>query len=225
VTANRVAGRAGRLDRDRIIEATVALSREADEHALSFRRLGAQLDVDPTAIYRHFSSKDELVAAALDTLWVGAAKMVPPALPWRSRLHTIAHVFFQVVIDHPGLGVDAYRLSTNGPGERTAVDLVIGCLAEAGLAEDDVISHYALFSTTVLAQASAHATQSLSGSVTTELADQSWISDLATTPLDQFPSLHRYVERLAALDHTAVFELSLGVVLDAIAAAGRRDSR
>ena len=222
---NRVDRRAGRLDRSRIIEATVTLSKEADEHAMSFRRLGSQLDVDPTALYRHFASKDELIAAALDTLWVGAAKMVPAALPWRPRLQAIAHVFFQVVIDHPGLGKDAFRLSTNGPGERTAVDMVIGCLEEAGLSEDDVISHYALFSTTVLAQASGHAIQAVSGSASTELADQSWINDLATTPADRFPSLHRHADRLASLDHTAVFELSLSVVLDAIESAGRRDAQ
>ena len=35
---------------------------------MSVRRLGAELGADPTAIYRHFRDKDELVLALLDRL-------------------------------------------------------------------------------------------------------------------------------------------------------------
>ena len=52
-----------RLDADKILTAALAI---ADRHGLSgmtLRMVGAELGADPTSIYRHFASKEALVAA------------------------------------------------------------------------------------------------------------------------------------------------------------------
>ena len=45
-----------------------AAVRGGNPEPLTVRRLGKELGADPTAIYRHFRDKDELVRAVLDRL-------------------------------------------------------------------------------------------------------------------------------------------------------------
>ena len=56
------------LDRESILDAGIRLAASGRADAVSVRRLGAELGADPTAIYRHFRDKDELVLALLDRL-------------------------------------------------------------------------------------------------------------------------------------------------------------
>ena len=42
--------------------------------ALTMRRLGAELDVQPSAIYHHFASKQALLAAVADEILVRGAR-------------------------------------------------------------------------------------------------------------------------------------------------------
>lgn len=208
------------LDRDEIVAAAVALSKEADLNALSFRRLGDRLGVDPTALYRHFPNKDELVMATLDAIWLEAAAMVPRSLPWRVRLVTGAHVFQRAIVEHPAVGTEAAHRSTLGPGERLAVDMIVECLEEAGLSDDDVVRLYAVFSGIVLSQASAQAAYLISATAIDHQLDRPWINDALSPDPSTHPALHRHRERLAALSHHDVFELSLELVLRAIEEAG-----
>ena len=56
--------------------------------ALTMRRLGAELDVQPSAIYHHFSSKQELLAAVADEILArGARPRV--AVEWPDRLREV----------------------------------------------------------------------------------------------------------------------------------------
>jgi AcrR family transcriptional regulator len=204
------------LDPAKIVEAAVMLSKQPDRHALSARRLGEQLGVDPTAVYRHFASMDELVKAALDAIWRDAARLIPRSLPWRAKLETIGHVFFQVIVEHPAVGIDAYRLSTNGPGEEAIVDMVLSCLEQAGLSDDHVVDFYAVLSSTVISHASAQAAERIETHEVVPPDERRWIEPPPNPVLVRFPSLVRHIDGLTSLDQPRVFELSLSVVLDAI---------
>ena len=56
------------LNRDVILDGAVALIEREGPDALSMRRLGATLGVEAMAIYHHFDSRDELLAAIGDRL-------------------------------------------------------------------------------------------------------------------------------------------------------------
>ena len=56
------------LDRSTIVAACVQIIDADGIEALTMRRLGEQLDVDATAVYRHFRDKDELLHAVGDHL-------------------------------------------------------------------------------------------------------------------------------------------------------------
>ena len=56
-----VRGRPAKLSRDGICQAALELLADTDAATFSMRALGDYLGVDPTAVYRHFSDKDDLL--------------------------------------------------------------------------------------------------------------------------------------------------------------------
>ena len=121
-----------RLDADKILTAALAV---ADRHGLSgmtLRMVGAELGADPTAIYRHFSSKDALVTAMADRLFGEVVAADYPTY-WRERFVALMRASRDVYRAHPTI-VDVLA---NQPEESPSLvainELSVSCLVEAGL--------------------------------------------------------------------------------------------
>jgi AcrR family transcriptional regulator len=71
-----------RLTPDIIVSAAIEVIADVGAEQFSVRRLGEALDADPTAIYRHFRSKDELLRAMGDRSLAGVVDDLP-ATSWR----------------------------------------------------------------------------------------------------------------------------------------------
>lgn len=210
------------LDREVIVTAALQLSRVPEPGALSFRRLGQELGVDPTAVYRHFRDKDELVDAALDRLLQDVSTRLTAGLGWRGRLQEAATLYMDTVASHPGIGTEVAHRTTGGPGEADAMELVLGSLAEAGLGGDGLIRHYALYSTYVLSCAAALAAHRLHAG-TDESPDLGpWASPPAQLDPAAYPQLDRLQGRIAALTTREVTLTGLELVLDAVERAAAR---
>ena len=69
------------LSHERILDAAQEVIDAEGESALTFRRLGTQLDADPTAAYRYFKSKDDLLLALGDRLLGEAMDQLSPGRP------------------------------------------------------------------------------------------------------------------------------------------------
>src|SRR5688500_6548400 len=63
-----------RLERRQILEAALAVVDARGLEALSMRRLGAELGVDPMAIYHHVDGKERLYDGIAELLWEEVAK-------------------------------------------------------------------------------------------------------------------------------------------------------
>jgi len=63
-----------RLDRRRVLEAALAVVDRDGLEALSMRRLGTELRVDPMAIYHHVDGKDRLHDGIAELLWEEVAR-------------------------------------------------------------------------------------------------------------------------------------------------------
>ncbi|MGH2546543.1 MAG: TetR/AcrR family transcriptional regulator [Actinomycetota bacterium] len=68
MTATLTTGRA-RLDRRRVLEAALALVDWEGLDALTMRRLGAELRVDPMTVHHHVESKERLLDGLAELLW------------------------------------------------------------------------------------------------------------------------------------------------------------
>jgi AcrR family transcriptional regulator len=147
------AGKA-RLGRESIIAAGLELAASPGTTTISVRELGARLGADPTAIYRHFRSKEQLMEALLDEL-IGRSVAAVTADPadWRERLRQLAGSTLDLFAEHPAVGVEAIVLTTHGPNELDAVELMLESFSRAGLVGDELVRHYALFASHVLSGA------------------------------------------------------------------------
>src|SRR5918994_530988 len=93
-----------RLDRDRILDAAEAIASNEGVGKLTMRRLGAELGADPTALYRHFRDKKELLVELADRLF-GRSLELDPSLPWRERFHLHLRHGLNRYRSHPDLAV------------------------------------------------------------------------------------------------------------------------
>jgi AcrR family transcriptional regulator len=90
------------LTEEDIFAAALKLVDEDGLDALSMRRLGASLGVDPMAVYRHIAGKEELLHGLVKRIFT---EMPAPADkgPWTRRVRQWARAYRSVAQAHPNL--------------------------------------------------------------------------------------------------------------------------
>jgi AcrR family transcriptional regulator len=96
------------LSRARIVAAAIEILDAAGEDALTFRALSARLRTGPGAIYWHVAGKDELLAAATDTVLAGATAP-GPGTP-EETIRAVALGLFDAIDAHPWAGTQLSRV-------------------------------------------------------------------------------------------------------------------
>ena len=93
-----------RLDRETILAAAQRIVASEGLRKLTMRRIGAELGVDPTAVYRHFRSKDELLDRLAERMF-STEPAIEPTQSWQDQLRAHARHAFERYRAHPDLGV------------------------------------------------------------------------------------------------------------------------
>lgn len=207
-----------KLDRDTILDAGLRLAAAGTADAVSVRKLGAELGADPSAIYRHFRDKDELMLALLDRLQGLAAAEVRAGTDWMTRLRETALALLRVMAAHPAVGAQAGLRSTGGQAERESIERTLAALSEAGLSEPDAVRFYSVYSGFILAFAGAVAAGRL---IDPEDEDGLWVGELGAVDADRLPQVSRHAGELSVLTDEQVFQTGVDVILDAAKAAGK----
>ncbi|MFF5359842.1 TetR/AcrR family transcriptional regulator [Streptomyces scabiei] len=90
------------LDRQRIVDAAVALADEGGLEAVSLRKVAARLDAGPMRLYGFISTKEELFDLMVDQV---QAEILPEARPgdWREALSILAHRTRETALRHEWL--------------------------------------------------------------------------------------------------------------------------
>ncbi|HEY8527051.1 MAG TPA: TetR/AcrR family transcriptional regulator [Acidimicrobiales bacterium] len=133
--------RAGRepLTRDRIVEVALRLIDDVGLDQLSMRRLGAELGVDPMAVYHHVPNKDALLQAVVQRVF-SEMPPPPPEGPWSERVRAWAETYRSVAEAHPNL---VLRIVSEPAAVATAAVLanegLYAALEAAGLPADEVV--------------------------------------------------------------------------------------
>src|SRR6266487_2606358 len=134
-TAGRRDGRRrrrGSLTPEVIVTESLRLLDAEGSDGFSLPKLGRALGADPTAVYRHFSSKDDLMLAIADRLIEDAMDGLEPSDCWIDTLTDIATRQRRSYHAHPAAAsLSAFR-TTRRPAEMHAVDVIIGAVLQAG---------------------------------------------------------------------------------------------
>lgn len=202
-----------RLDRESILEAGLRVASRPRAASISVRDLGADLGVDPTAIYRHFRSKESLMQSLLDRLLaMSIAEITAPPEDWKGRLRQLASATLELFCRYPAIGVEAIVISTNGPAELEIVELMLDAFSRAGLSDDEVVRHYALLSEHLLSSAAGIARDRTQRA---ESDDDSvpWIDSPLLVDPERYPHIAALGLQLRALDSRDLFSMGAESIL------------
>jgi AcrR family transcriptional regulator len=140
------------LSRELIAETAMRMTLEHPTTPLTLARLGAELSADPTAIYRHFRSRAELVRELADRLFGEALTIAEVTDDWVQSLRNVAASIREVMLRRPALAADIGTRFTGGPNERRGVAILREILVGAGFSEADVSNHLRALGEMVLAE-------------------------------------------------------------------------
>ncbi|WP_088288281.1 TetR/AcrR family transcriptional regulator [Kineosporia sp. A_224] len=200
----------GSLSRQVIVEAALGLLDEEGPDALTFARLGSALDASTTAVYRHFTSRDEIVVALAEELDRLSLHGYEAHEDWRESLRDLAWRAWRTASEHPAAASTAMHRTTRGIHELRAVDAVLEALHRAGLRGEDAGTSYAVYAHLVLAVCSQHATRLVSMSAE---GVEGWVQVYHPTDPTAYPYAARAAAYLSAIDHTEVFRRQVELVI------------
>jgi len=207
-------GAKARLDPAMIVNAGLEVAAASRSLQLSAKELGIRLGADPTSIYRHFRNKGHLMEALLDELNLRSVSAVDaPEENWQTRLRQMAAATLDEYCRHPSVAAEAMVLTTHGPGEQAAVELMLDAFTRAGLPSHEVVRHYALLASHVLSLASgiARARAALPNSSSTDRTP--WLEGPILTNPRTHPRIAEFSTQLASLEDRELFDLGVESVI------------
>jgi AcrR family transcriptional regulator len=126
------------LSRDVIAEVALRLTLDHSTTPLTLARLGAELGADPTALYRHYRSRDELLRDLADRVFIKPNASFQHRDHWRDSLTQFALMLRNEFLRRPALVAEVGARFTGGPNERRSIDIHREVLRRAGFAEETV---------------------------------------------------------------------------------------
>jgi AcrR family transcriptional regulator len=208
----------GSISQEEILAAALRLMDRDGESALTFARLGAELKASPTAVYRHFASRNDLLRALADHLDGISIDGYEPTDDWRRDLEDLAWRAWRTATAHPAAAAISLSLTSNGTNELRAVEWVLRAIHHAGVTGRAAVLQHQVYADFVLFAASAHAAR-LSAS-DGRAVDDSWMQVWTPRDPSQFPHAEAARAEMARLTYEEVFAKQLEMYLDALAMAG-----
>lgn len=214
----------GSLSAEEILDAALRILDERGEDSLTFDRLGTALGSSPTAVYRHFASRDDLLSALGDRLDAISIAGYVPTDQWRADLEDLAWRAWRVAMAHPAASALAMARTTNGINELRAVDAILRALSHAGMRGRDAVLQYQVYANIVVGSAASHGAR-ISGR-SEPRTPEGWIQAYAPTDPSQYPYAEALKGELRLVDYETVFAKQIEMYLDALAALTvRADTR
>ncbi|MGA6159092.1 TetR/AcrR family transcriptional regulator [Stenotrophomonas sp. NPDC087984] len=209
--------RAGsQLTPDAIIDASLRIAARGSEDAFTVRRLGEELGADPTAIYRHFRDKDELLLSVADRTLGEVLDSIPEGLDWKGRIRALADGSLAVALKYPVVGSAMASRTTRRPNEFRVVELILGAVMEAGLEGAEAAVHYRMVADSLLAYVGQQAAYLLFAPEVRAADESAWTREYRLVDPRAFPNITGLSAELAEVTDEQIFEAMVGALISAI---------
>ncbi len=220
-------GRYGRLSRERVLASALDLVDREGLSALSMRRLGAGLGVEAMALYRYAASKDALLDGLVEALYLELEGRLADddagAPDWRTGLHRIARVTYDVCLEHPqAVPLLAARMLAVPLARRPLAVLkdherVLLLLREAGLDNDRAAAAFRAYTAWLLGYVSAELRAMVDNP---DEPDPAFRLGLHRMPSQELPVLRDVAPALAERGGPEGLAAGLDALLDRFVGAG-----
>lgn len=197
-----------------ICDAAEQLLVTADAASFSLRALGEQLGVDPTAVYRHFADKDDLLREVGDRALTPVVHRFESSADPQSDIERLCTRLRSTLIRNPiGLSITA-----SGPTRRTnelrITEIILDALSRAGLDDDKAVVAYHVIIEYTLGSAWLDAPLAAVG------ADRSgtyraWRADYAVLDVNEYPTTTQLARKLYPSSNK-VFAAGLAAVISGL---------
>ncbi|MFD8414669.1 TetR/AcrR family transcriptional regulator [Streptomyces sp. NPDC059650] len=209
--------RAGsQLTPEAIIEASLRIAARGSEDAFTVRRLGEELGADPTAIYRHFRDKDDLLLSVADRTLGEVLDSIPEGLDWKGRIRALAAGSLEVALRYPVVGSTMASRTTRRPNEFRVVELILGAVREAGLDGAEAAVHYRMVGDSLLAFVGQRAAYLLFDPDVRAADESSWNREYRMVDPEAFPNITGLSTELAEVTEIQIFEVRVEALITAI---------
>lgn len=135
----------GSLTKESFVRAAFEIADDSGLGALTMRALGERLSVDPTAVYRHFPSRERLIDAMLDHILADAARGTGEDLHPRDRITMVATNVRRAFRAHPNVTGAMAMATGDFPSGLTITRLMVSALREMGLRGEHLVRMYQTF--------------------------------------------------------------------------------
>lgn len=205
------------LSPELIVKASLKVLGREGSTGLSFRKLGSALNVDPTAIYRHFKNKDELILAVTDSLMVSALEEFEPLSDWLETIRDLMHRTRRVYMAHPQAAVLGVTRVTRRSGEMQIVEQILAALFRGGFEAPEAARLYRVIDDLNLAFAGLDAAFRILPSDEQEKDTGAWSEEYSRLEASDFPSIAAAAAELPDVGEDPTYELAVDLLLESIA--------
>ncbi len=213
-TTRKTAGSAS-LSRESTLRAALEIIDEDGIEGLSMRRLGRALGRDPMSLYRHATTKAELLDSVAETVLAELSVDVADS-DWEAQLRTVARQFRGLALAHPNVipllvtRPLATPIAMRPLGTLRPLEAILELLIRAGFTEVDALHVYRSFFGFI----QGHVLNELQELVENhEETDDLLRLGLHRLPLREFPRLRSLASVLAAYDGAAELERGMDTLL------------
>ncbi len=175
-----------RLTPDIIVSAAIEVIGKVGFEHFSVRRLGKALDADPTAIYRHFRSKDELLRAMGDRGLAGVVDDLPTS-SWRDCIRELCIRIRAANLAHPALASLVRGAPPRHDNELLITETILARLRGAGFEAEAAAQAYHAVIELTIGSAAIDSTLASAPATTRARIYAEWRSDYAALDAEAFP--------------------------------------
>jgi len=127
-----------RLTRERLVATALRIADAEGLEALSMRRLGSELNVDPMAAYRHLPNKKALLTGIVEQVLADADVETSGADPWQEQFLQIARAYYVAMASHsPAISRLAATTPYSSVESLRIVEHGAAVLVEAGVPKEE----------------------------------------------------------------------------------------
>jgi AcrR family transcriptional regulator len=202
------------LNRDRILQAGLALADEGGIESLTMRKLGQTLGFEAMSLYNYVANKDDLLDGMLDRV-LDETDPPSPAGEWHAAIRSSAISVYQGLTRHPWACPLLMSPGRIRPARLRYMDLLLGRLRQAGFSADTTYHAYHVLDAHIFGFSLWQANHSYNA-----VQISSMVAEFERLiPVDVYPYLHEHGEQhFAEGPHREVsaFEFGLDFILDGL---------
>lgn len=203
------------LNRERVLQAAIALADASGIAGLSMRKLGSALGVEAMSLYHHVANKEEILTGILEMV-MAEIELPPPGVGWQDGIRTTAISSHRVLLRHQWACALMMQPGRDTPSRFRWMEAVLRTFREAGFSAK--LTHHAYHAL------DAHITGFTLWIVNLPVSTGQELRDMAAEVLPQFPVAEypylvehiNYHLHEPAQDDVSEFEFGLGLILDGL---------